>query len=114
LEGRGTKFVQITDGLSNTIFVGEKHVPLDAFGVGWFDSSVYNGDYPTSYARSAVSGEGLATSPRDPNWKFGSYHMAVCQFVMGDGRVVGLYHTIDPAVLALLATINDGQPLPDY
>src|SRR5262249_33721643 len=37
-----TKLSSITDGLSNTLLVGEKHVPAHRFGQGPWDSSVYN------------------------------------------------------------------------
>jgi hypothetical protein len=105
---------EITDGLSTTILVGEKHVPIKQFGVGNLDSSTYNGDYPTCMTRGAGQGVGLAQSLDDPGWKFGSYHMAVCQFVFCDGSVRGLFHSIDPDVLFLLASRNDGKVIPEY
>jgi hypothetical protein len=43
--GKGLTFAAFTDGLSNTLLIGEKHVPLGKFGVGWWDCSIYNGDY---------------------------------------------------------------------
>jgi prepilin-type processing-associated H-X9-DG protein len=104
---------QITDGLSNTLLVGEKHVPINQFGVGYLDSSTYNGDNPTCMTRGAGLGVGLAQSLDDPNWKFGSYHTAVCQFVFCDGHVEGLPHNIDPNILFLLASRDDGQVIPD-
>jgi hypothetical protein len=93
--------------------VGEKHVPWGKFGVGDLDSSTYNGDYPTCCTRGAGDGVGLAQSWKDPGWMFGSYHTAVCQFVMCDGSVRGLYHNIDPNVLFLLASRNDGGVIPN-
>jgi hypothetical protein len=114
LDGKGVRFTEITDGLSNTLMVGEKHVPRDGFGVGWLDSSAYNGDYPASYTRGGGNGVGLAQSQNEISWKFGSYHTAVCQFVMCDGSVRGLFHSIDPYVLGLLAQRNDGQVIPDF
>jgi len=51
--GLGVRFEEITDGLSNTLLVGEKHVPLKYFREGPLDSSAYNGDYFLSHARSA-------------------------------------------------------------
>jgi hypothetical protein len=107
-------FSKITDGLSNTILAGEKHVPLGTFGVGYLDASIYNGDNLVSCTRPGGNGTGLAVSLKDPGWKFGSYHTAVCQFVMGDGRVIGLPTSISPDILGLLLVINDGQVIPDY
>jgi hypothetical protein len=107
------KFAQITDGLSNTILAGEKHVPLGTFGVGYLDASIYNGDNLVSCTRPGGNGVGLAQSIRDPGWKFGSYHTYVCQFVLGDGHVAGLPASISPDILGLLLVINDGKVIPD-
>jgi hypothetical protein len=113
LESKGTPFAAITDGLSNTFLVGEKHVPLKGFGVGYLDGSQYNGDYPSCSTRGAGPGMELATDLNDPGWKFGSYHPQVCQFVMADGSVRVLLNTTRITTLALLACRNDGQPIPD-
>jgi prepilin-type N-terminal cleavage/methylation domain-containing protein len=40
----GVKIAQITDGLSNTFMIGEKHVQPNQFGVAPNDCSIYNGD----------------------------------------------------------------------
>jgi prepilin-type processing-associated H-X9-DG protein len=104
----------ITDGTNCTIMAGEKHVPIDQFGIGWLDNSAYNGDYLVCYTRGASTSVGLAQSLDDPGWKFGSYHTAVCQFVFCDGHVEGLYHGIDPGILFLLSQRNDGQVIPNY
>jgi hypothetical protein len=104
----------ITDGLTNTILAGEKHVPRSQFGIGWLDNSTYNGDYPVCYTRGAGNGVGLAQSLDDPGWKFGSYHTAVCLFVFCDGHVEGLAHSINPDVLFLLTQRDDGQMIPNY
>src|SRR5262245_10322871 len=39
-----TTFLSITDGLSNTLLAGEKHVRPDQFGKGDGDNSIFNGD----------------------------------------------------------------------
>jgi hypothetical protein len=39
-----TKFASISDGLSNTLFVGEKQVRASQFGQGDNDRSFYNGE----------------------------------------------------------------------
>jgi hypothetical protein len=108
----GVRLAEITDGLSNTIMVGEKHVPRGYFGQGYLDSSAYNGDYPMCYTRGAGEGIGIAQSMDSLWWQFGSYHIAVCQFVMVDGSVHGIRKTIDPNVLNLLTVRNDGKPTP--
>jgi len=103
------RFSAITDGLSNTILVGEKHVPLGKFGQGWLDSSLYNGEYPVCYLRGAGMGVGIAQFNNEPYWKWGSYHTAVCLFALCDGSVQTLSKSIAPDVLGRLCQINDGQ-----
>lgn len=107
-------FAEITDGLSNTIFVGEKHVPIRTFGRGGFDCSLYNGDYWICSNRSGGPNFRIARTPSDTAVGFGSYHTGVCQFVMGDCAVKALPISIDTRVLALLCNIADGQPVTDY
>jgi prepilin-type N-terminal cleavage/methylation domain-containing protein len=112
-----TSFNSISDGLSNTLFVGEKHVPLGHFGQreGGGDSSVYNDDHPSVNERIAGPNNLLARSPTDPfNVQFGSYHPGVCQFVLGDGSVRPIAVSVPGATLSLLSVRNDGQPVPDF
>ncbi len=108
------RFAQITDGLSNTILGGEKHVPQGTFGFGYLDSSTYNGDNLVSCTRSGGNGIGIAQALNDPGWKFGSYHKGVCQFMMADGSVQPLVSGIAPETLGLLLQIDDGAVLPPY
>jgi prepilin-type N-terminal cleavage/methylation domain-containing protein len=112
-----TAFKSITDGLSNTLLVGDKHVPLGKFGQsGSGDGSVYNGD-PGNENATRIAGTngstatvGLARSPNEPfSNQFGSYHPAVCQFVLCDGSVRALSVAIDGVNLGRLASRNDGQ-----
>src|SRR5262245_60071531 len=112
--GRGNRFAACTDGLSNTILVGEKHVPLDKKGVGWWDCSTYNGDYAICSTRTAGPNFPLTNNPRDPGWKFGSMHTGVVVFVFGDGGVRNIPVVIRPSILYLLICRDDGQVIPDY
>jgi prepilin-type N-terminal cleavage/methylation domain-containing protein/prepilin-type processing-associated H-X9-DG protein len=112
-----TRFASITDGLSNTLFVGEKHVQLGRFGqeaVG--DGSIYNGD-PTGSNTGRVAGPNhpIALRPRDPyRINFGSYHSSgLCQFLYGDGSVRPLSPSLSGSLLSLLAVRDDGQPIPE-
>jgi hypothetical protein len=110
----GVRLAKITDGQSNTLLVGEKHVPLKQFGQAGWDCSVYDGDNYLCSSRSAGIYFPLATSLRDPEWKFGSYHPNLCQFVFVDGTVHTLSSHIDPYTLDLLANINDGLVIPPF
>jgi hypothetical protein len=110
----GVRFEEITDGLSNTLLVGEKHVPLKTFGQGPLDSSAYNGEYFLSHARPAGPNYPLAQTRTEMSPVFGSYHTAVVQFGFCDGGVRPLPRSINPTTLGLLAVRNDGQVIPDY
>ncbi|TWT29441.1 DUF1559 domain-containing protein [Blastopirellula retiformator] len=107
---KGLAFRDITDGLSNTFLVGEKHVDQDNFGKTTAgDGGAYNGDHGNS-TRKAGSGYGLARSIRDNSGAiFGSYHPGICQFVFADGSVHNIPVTIDLTTLGNLAARNDGQ-----
>ena len=111
-----TRFGNIPDGLSNTIFFGEKHVPLGQFGVGDFgDCSIYNGDTGKCANRAAGRSNPVALGPTDVyKTNFGSYHAGICQFALGDGSVRAVPVSINTAILALLADRDDGQVIPDF
>jgi hypothetical protein len=118
-------FNHITDGLSNTIFVGEKHVAPTQFGIGGNayqnvqnpnDCSMYNGDYLLCSSRVVSAAYPLAQYPGDsnPNAGFGSYHPNLSQFLLGDGSVRSVSVGIDLTIMQLLASIADGKIVNDY
>ncbi|WP_233200469.1 DUF1559 domain-containing protein [Blastopirellula marina] len=107
---QGIPFRDITDGLSNTFMVGEKHVNQTRFGeTGAGDGGAYNGDHGNSI-RKAGSGYTLARTIRDNSGSiFGSYHPGICQFVFADGSVHNIPVTINSTTLGYLAARNDGK-----
>lgn len=111
---QGVPLIRIKDGLSNTLLIGEKHVPLDQFGVGGWDCSMYNGDMVVCASRSGGTVYPLAQSIRDPGWKFGSYHANLCHFAFADGSVRPIFANINPDVLYLLSNMADGQVIPGF
>jgi hypothetical protein len=112
--GTGLRLLDFRDGLSNTLMVGEKHVPVSKYGVGWWDCSTYNGNYGQCSSRAASRSFPLTTNPQDMRWLFGSVHTGVVQFCFADGGVRVLPQTINPLTLELLSNRNDGQVIPDY
>ncbi|MHB1421983.1 MAG: DUF1559 family PulG-like putative transporter [Gemmataceae bacterium] len=117
-----TTLLSITDGTSNTLLAGDKHVPQGKFGQSGNsltgDGSIYNGDYARNFCRLGGPNFPLGQGPFDvsANWsaRFGSYHPGVCQFVFADGHTTTLVNSINANTLQLLAVRNDGQAIPDY
>jgi prepilin-type N-terminal cleavage/methylation domain-containing protein len=111
-----TAFKNIEDGLSNTIFIGEKHVPRKLFGTrDGGDNSIWNDDHPDSNERIAGRQNLLARSPNEAfNIQFGSYHPGICQFVLGDGSVRAIAVSISGEILSRLSVRNDGKVIPDF
>src|SRR5262249_36798415 len=118
-----TNFAAITDGLSNTLLIGEKHVRHGELGrTSNGDSAYYSGYNYTTAQRSAgwyIDGAGVRQNkplmkPDDPasTIRFGSWHTGLCNFVFCDGSVHPLPVNIDIEVLRRLAVRNDGQPVP--
>ena len=123
-----TSLGSIIDGTSQTLLVGEKHVPQIYFGMGGTgtggtpngDGAIFNGDYPRSFSRigGGTASFNLGQGPTDVSGpyhcKFGSWHPGICQFVFADGHVASLNNSIDYTTLGLLCVRNDGQVIPNY
>lgn len=112
--GTGFRILDFTDGTSNTLMVGEKHVPQDKHGYGWWDCSIYNGDYHQCSTRTASRQLPPTTNPFDGGWKFGSRHTQVIMFCFADGHVRSLPETIDPLTYERLGHRNDGWVIGDF
>lgn len=105
------------DGLSNTIFFGEKAVSskYEREPGGWGDGCIYNGAEPGTAMRLGGFGMGIANTRNieapGPGTVpiFGSYHTALSNFAMGDGSVKTIMTRIDEDVLRKLCSRNDGE-----
>lgn len=111
---------QVTDGLSKTVAIAERHLPpvppdtapeMEHYAMG--DTASLAGDTPHTAFRASENG--LATGLDDPsNRKFGSSHSGgIVQAVFCDGHVSGLRPDIAVAVFKALSTIGGDEIVPD-
>jgi prepilin-type N-terminal cleavage/methylation domain-containing protein/prepilin-type processing-associated H-X9-DG protein len=107
-------FGSITDGTTNTIMIGEKHIPTGALNTIPSDGVIYSGGESQTYQRRGGASWPLALNPTVAlNNQFGSWHSGgMCQFVFADGSVRGVQNSTPGSVLALLANRMDGQVIP--
>lgn len=107
----------ITDGTSNTLMFGEKHVRPNSLRGKNEDRSVFGGQN-NSVRRMAgigINGDQRPLRPANDqngvlaNTSFGGPHEGVCQFVFCDGSVKPIAINTDLQTLTLLITRNDGQ-----
>ena len=109
------KAQQVTDGLSQTIAVGERHIPAEVDDVEPGLEDHKKGDnafFAADNPRTILAGtqNGLATDRYDMrSTLFGSEHSQVVHFAFLDGHVSAINQSIDLLTLQRLSTIGDGN-----
>ena len=105
---------QVTDGLSRTFAVGERHIPnLTDSAPGMLhhdqgDTAFFAADNPQTVFRDTF--RGIADGPDDlSNRKYGSRHVGVTNFVFLDGHVEPIDNDTNRDVLRWYCTIGDGN-----
>jgi prepilin-type processing-associated H-X9-DG protein len=117
-----TNFSAISDGLSNTLLIGEKHVRHGGLGLASNgDDAYYSGyNYDTAQRSAGWYLDGGGVRQNKPIMKpddaastirFGSWHTGTCSFVFCDGSVHSLPVNIDIETLRRLANRSDGLPV---
>ena len=111
----GHKIVDVTDGTSNTLMVGDKRLNLaylgqiqgddnEGYTAGWdHDAERYTNEQPAPDYNTANGGDGQQ--------RFGSSHPGRLQAVYVDGSVHSVSYSIDLTVFSNLGNINDGAVL---
>ncbi len=124
-------FSWCSDGLSNQLILGEKHIPTARLGHcgqnglnGWRDQGDCgilgtSGGFSASMVRQIhptfnLLGKGPSSFGGDNDnpidvYGFGSYHTGVIQFLYGDGSVHPISNTVPLTVLSALADVKDGK-----
>ena len=106
---------QVSDGLSKTFAVGERHIPKttqsaspDMVQHDQGDTAMFAADTPLTLFRDTA--RGIADGPDDRNArKYGSMHPAVTNFVFLDGHVEAIETGTDATVLRWYCTVGDGN-----
>ncbi len=133
------RMLEITDGTSNTLLVGERPASRPTGWWGWWDTSRApnvrwdydclgasnntgsffgtNDDNGTGTPCPSGSAAGLYRAPNNPpdacNFDhFWSYHTGGAMFAMGDGSVRFLSYTSQP-IIRFLATRSAGEVIPE-
>lgn len=101
----------VTDGLSNTVLIGEMHVPLGKLGQAGMDAFIFNGDVVFNSARVGGPTVPIVQNIRDESnglVSWGSWHWGVCNFTFADGSVRAIANTIDTETLGYLCNRSEG------
>jgi prepilin-type N-terminal cleavage/methylation domain-containing protein len=99
------KFKNITDGLSNTAFIGERGIP-DDFYWGWGLCGAGTRDSYLSFQNGLKQG----SRKNEPDtWNFWSYHPGGVLFAFGDGSVKQVNYSTDFKILRAIATRDGGE-----
>jgi hypothetical protein len=114
------RMANITDGTSNTLFFGEKHIrPVSMRGKNE-DRSIFGGQNNSNRRvagkqQNATANLWVLQPPKGDsavaNRCFGGPHPGVCVFVMGDGSVRKLSLNIQIDTLTALATRMNGETI---
>ena len=118
----------ITDGMTYTALIGEKHLNPDRLGLVGYDNPYNPGHISSGHGGGAkIASIGLAHSPTDDQFRvtlsnsngngvnnmnyfrFGSWHPGIAQFAFGDTRVVAVKNFADRAALYSMSHRSDGQ-----
>ena len=106
----------VTDGLSNTLLIGEMHVPIGKLKQSPQDAFIFNGDNLYNMARIGGPTTPIATNLRGEGSdlvRWGSWHAGYCQFAAADGSIRAINANIDTDTLGRMCNRADGQPISD-
>lgn len=112
-----TRFADVTDGLSNTIFVSE--VPdsggdaIGGFGAGADRRTMFStgadANPPTEMSEYLIAAEGNDPINGGAEEAAGSWHTGGAQFVLGDGSVHFLSENMDMKTYQAISTRAEGE-----
>ncbi len=129
-QGQTRKLADFRDGLSNSIVVAEKSLPLDRHGSdggdnerwhnsGW-DEDCIRYHFPPIPDSQSASYRGICDTPPNPNdassgtiWRrfFGAAHPGGMNALLGDGSVRFIKFSINANTFRKLCVIDDREPI---
>ncbi len=113
--GWGAKFKDVTDGQSNTFFLGEC-IGAMCITQNWGTQSWGTTAHPINFRNDSLA-QTLPTQG-NPRWDesigFRSYHVGGCHFVMGDGSVRFISENISGVTYRALASRAGDEVVSDY
>lgn len=107
------RMADIIDGASNTVLLGEPHIPLGEKSQTPYNGPAYIGRHVTHFSRIGGPGVPLARGDNDDRFgdvaqfAFGSAHPNVVQFALADGSVRGVNPDVASRVLGYLCNRRD-------
>lgn len=106
---RAMRFAECSDGLSNTMFVGEVKEIDQAYATNrwWYGARHLDSLRTTDNPLNTPYGTGIVYS--NCNAAFGSFHPGGGNFGFGDGTVRFISDTIDQAIYEALSTREKGE-----
>jgi prepilin-type N-terminal cleavage/methylation domain-containing protein len=118
LMGKATKlrFRDATDGLSNTLLVGERAFVNKPPEMPWRAGQWVGVTYQAGYAgvMRCLWNDPDYDLNGESSWTFSSRHVGGVQFVLGDGSVRFLSENLDGTTLVRLAQRNDGEVIGEF
>jgi prepilin-type N-terminal cleavage/methylation domain-containing protein/prepilin-type processing-associated H-X9-DG protein len=113
------RIANVTDGLSNTIFIGERHTRThETRGPFWADTfNLYTGGAAWPFSQTMIADYDLCQAQINANYckyGWGSLHDGGISFLFGDGSVRSITINIDMRIFMALSTIAGGEVIPDF
>ncbi len=114
----GTSFREITDGTSNTLLIGDKHIyngggpvpaPSHLNDPTKGDGPAYNGDKGHSHRKVGTGAPLSKGLSENVTGRFGSWHPGATNFVLVDGSVRTFNNAANATMLGYMAGKDDGQ-----
>lgn len=107
----------VVDGTSNTLLIGEPHIPEGELNQAPYNGGGFMGRHLTHFSRIGGPGVPIAHHAQDlraDQFSFGSPHTGIVQFAMTDGSCKAVSTHINTRLLGRIANRGDQRPVTDF